>query len=109
MGKAKTVTWASFEADVLKSEKPVLVDFWADWCGPCKSVAPIIDELAKEYRGRMVFAKVNVENNPQVATHLGIRSIPTMILFSKGEEKERMIGAFPKSHIQKRIDIYTDT
>lgn len=106
MGKAKTVTWASFDSEVLKSNKPVLVDFWAEWCVPCKSVAPIIDELAREYKGKMIFAKVDVEDNPQVATHLGIRSIPTMIVFSRGEEKERIIGAYPKSHIQKRIDLY---
>jgi thioredoxin 1 len=106
MGKPKNVEWKNFEDEVLKSDRPVLVDFWAEWCGPCKSIAPMIDELAKEYKGKVLFAKVDVERNPQVATFLGIRSIPTMIMFSRGEEKERLIGTIPKSQIQKKIDLY---
>jgi thioredoxin 1 len=106
MGKPKNVNWENFEIEVLKADRPVLVDFWAEWCGPCKSIAPVIDELAKEYKGKVVFAKIDVERNPQVASFLGIRSIPTMIMFSKGEEKERLVGSLPKSHIQKRLDHY---
>jgi thioredoxin 1 len=106
MGKTKTIEWKNFENEVLKSEKPVLVDFWAEWCKPCKAVAPVLDQLAAEYKGKVIFAKVDVESNPQMASYLGIRSIPTMIFFSKGEEQERLVGSFPKSHIQKRIDHY---
>jgi thioredoxin 1 len=106
MGKPKTVNFENFETEVLKSNKPVLVDFWAEWCVPCKAISPVIDQLALEYKGKMVFAKVDVERNPQVASFLGIRSIPTMILFSRGEEKERLVGSFPKSQIQRKIDLY---
>jgi thioredoxin 1 len=106
MGKPKIINWENFEFEVLKSNKPVLVDFWAEWCVPCKAVAPVIDQLALEYKGKMIFAKVDVQQNPQIASFLGIRSIPTMILFSKGEEKERLVGSFPKSQIQKKIDLY---
>jgi thioredoxin 1 len=106
MGKTKTIDWKDFESEVLKADKPVLVDFWAEWCVPCKAVAPLLDQLALEYKGKMVFAKVDVERNPQMASYLGIRSIPTMIVFSKGEERERLVGSFPKSHIQKKIDFY---
>jgi thioredoxin 1 len=108
MGKSKSVDWISFESEVLKSERPVLVDFWAEWCGPCKAIAPVFEELAREYKGKVVFAKVDVERNPQVAALLGVRSIPTMIMFSRGEEKERIIGTFPKSQIQKKIDLYAN-
>lgn len=97
---------ANFEAEVLKSQKPVLVDFWAEWCGPCKAVAPVIDQLAMEYSGKMIFGKVDVDRSPQIASLLGIRSIPTMIVFSNGEEKERLVGAYPKNLIQKKIDLY---
>jgi thioredoxin 1 len=106
MGKTRVVEWNDFETVVLKSDKPILVDFWAEWCVPCKAVAPVIDQLALEYKGKMTFAKVDVERNPQMASYLGIRSIPTMIVFSQGEEMERLVGNFPKSHIQKRIEHY---
>jgi thioredoxin 1 len=106
MGETKVINWDDFESEVLKADKPVLVDFWAEWCIPCKALGQVIDQLAREYQGRMVFAKVDVERNPQMATHLGIRSIPTMIVFYNGEEKERLVGSFPKSHIKKRISFY---
>jgi thioredoxin 1 len=106
MGKMKDFDAANFESEVLKSQKPVLVDFWAEWCVPCKAVAPVIDQLAAEYSGKMIFGKVDVDRSPQIASLLGIRSIPTMIVFSNGEEKERLVGAFPKSQIQKKIDLY---
>jgi thioredoxin 1 len=109
MGKPKTVNWEDFENEVLKSERPILVDFWAEWCVPCKSISPLLDELAKEYKGKVAFAKVDVERNPQVTKFLGIRSIPTMIMFSRGEEKERLVGSLPKSHIQRRIDHYANS
>ncbi len=108
MGKTRNVSWENFESVVLKEDKPVLVDFWAEWCVPCKAVGPLIDQLAKEYKGKMIFAKVDVESNPQMTSRLGIRSIPTMIFFSKGEEMERLVGSFTKSHIQKKIDFYAD-
>jgi thioredoxin 1 len=108
MGKPKSVNWENFENEVLKSDRPVLVDFWAEWCVPCKSIAPVIEELAKEYKGKVIFAKVDVERNPQVAAFLGIRSIPTMIMFSRGEEMERLVGALTKSHIQRKIDHYAN-
>ena len=108
MGKTRNVSSENFESVVLKEEKPVLVDFWAEWCVPCKAVSPVIDQLAVEYKGKMIFAKVDVGSNPQITSRLGIRGIPTMIFFSKGEEKERLVGSFSKSHIQKRIDFYAD-
>jgi thioredoxin 1 len=97
---------ANFEAEVLKSQKPVLVDFWAEWCVPCKAVMPVIDQLATEYSGKMIFGKVDVERSPQIAKLLGIRSVPTVLLFSKGEEMERIVGSHPKDHFQKKIDLY---
>jgi thioredoxin 1 len=107
MGKTKAINWDNFESEVLKADKPVLVDFWAEWCSPCKVMGMVIDQLAGEYQGKMVFAKVDVERNPQMAAQLGIRSIPTVVVFSRGEEKERLVGSFPKGHIQKRINFYT--
>ena len=106
MGKPKVIDSANFEIEVLKSKQPVLIDFWAEWCGPCKAVAPLIDQLALEYKGKMIFGKVDVDQSPQIASFLGIRSIPTMIVFSNGEERERLVGSYPKSLIQKKIDLY---
>jgi thioredoxin 1 len=98
------VTDASFEDDVIKSETPVLVDFWADWCAPCKMIAPIVEELADEYDGTVTFAKVDVDSNPKTATGYGIRGIPTLLIFSAGQPVGQIVGAVPKSVLKKRLD-----
>jgi thioredoxin 1 len=96
VGATKTVTDASFADDVLMSDKPVLVDFWAEWCGPCKMVAPILEEIAAEHDG-LVIAKLNVDENPQTAASFGITSIPTMSVFQGGQVVKSIIGAKPKA------------
>lgn len=100
----KAVTDASFEADVLKSSKPVLVDFWAEWCGPCKMVAPVLEELAKEMGDKLTIAKVNVEESPDAPTNFGVRGIPTMILFKDGEPVATKVGALPKEKLKTWIE-----
>jgi thioredoxin 1 len=94
---AKNVTTASFEADVLKSTKPVMVDFWAEWCGPCRQVSPILDAIAEEYADKIEIVKVNVDNEPDLAVKYGIVSIPAMQVFQGGEVVKSIIGAKPKS------------
>ncbi len=100
----KTISDASFEADVLKSDKPVLVDFWAEWCGPCKMVAPVIDEVAKEYAGKVSFAKMNVDSNQSTPAKFGIRGIPTLLLFKNGAIVAQKVGALSKSQLTAFID-----
>ncbi len=100
----KTISDASFEADVLKSDKPVLVDFWAEWCGPCKMVAPVIDEAAKEYAGKVSFAKMDVDSNQSTPARFGIRGIPTLILFKNGAIVAQKVGALSKSQLMAFID-----
>ncbi len=97
------VTDDRFEAEVLKSELPVLVDFWAEWCAPCHMIAPAVEELAKAYDGEMKFARMDVDSNNKTALQYGIMSIPTLIIFKGGQEKERIIGAVPKSHLEKKV------
>jgi thioredoxin 1 len=98
------VSDASFDGDILKSAVPVLVDFWAPWCGPCRSVAPIVDDLATQYAGKLKVAKINVDESTEVATRYQITSIPTFILFKNGEVADRALGALPRSEFVKLID-----
>ncbi|MFN7898273.1 MAG: thioredoxin [Synechococcaceae cyanobacterium] len=97
MSSATAVTDASFEQDVLKSSMPVLVDFWAPWCGPCRMVASVVDEIAKEYSGQLKVYKLNTDENPNIASQYGIRSIPTLMLFKGGVKVDTVVGAVPKT------------
>src|ERR1700687_4660580 len=97
--KVVHVTDANFEQEVLKSPQPVLIDFWAPWCGPCKAIAPVIDELAGEYNGRLKVVKINVDDNPEVAARYGIRGIPNLLIVKGGEVKEQIVGAVPKGQL----------
>jgi len=103
MSSSAAVSDASFEQDVLKSDVPVLVDFWAPWCGPCRMVAPIVDEIAKEFEGQIKVFKLNTDENPNVASQYGIRSIPTLMLFKDGQKVETVVGAVPKSTLHTTI------
>ena len=98
------VSDASFEADVLKSEQPVLVDYWAEWCGPCKAIAPVLDDVAKAYDGRLRIAKVNVDENRDVPARFGIRGIPTLMIFKGGELAATKVGALNKAQLTAFID-----
>jgi thioredoxin 1 len=98
------VTDATFEQDVLKSAEPVLVDYWADWCGPCKMIAPVLDEIAVEYEGRIRVAKLNIDQNPNTPPRYGIRGIPTLMLFKEGEVEATKVGAVSKSQLTAFID-----
>jgi len=94
----------SFNDDVLKSNVPVLVDYWADWCGPCKAIAPILNEIAEEYQGKLIIAKLNIDANPNTPTKYGIRGIPTLMLFKNGEMEAVKVGAVSKSQLSAFID-----
>jgi len=94
----------NFEQDVLKSEKPVLLDFWAEWCGPCKMIAPILDEIAADYEGRVVIAKLNVDENPKTPMRFNVRGIPTLILFKNGQAEGQKIGGVRKSDVVAFLD-----
>jgi thioredoxin 1 len=98
------VTDATFESDVLQADIPVLVDFWADWCAPCKMIAPIVEDLAEEYDGRVKFAKLDVDSNPQTAMNYGIRGIPTLLIFKGGSPVNQAVGAVPKSVLKGKLE-----
>ncbi|MGM0376495.1 MAG: thioredoxin [Bacteroidota bacterium] len=98
------VTDSNFEEEVLNSDKPVLVDFWAEWCGPCRMVGPIVDELAKEYDGKAVMAKMDVDSNPDTSVKFGIRNIPTILFFKNGEIADKQVGAVPKASLASKLD-----
>ena len=104
MAKPFAVSDAEFSSQVLDAGNPVLVDFWADWCGPCKMIAPVVEELAEEYDGQVTFTKLDVDANPKTAMEFGIRSIPTLLLFKEGKVAEQVIGAVPKSMLKKKLD-----
>jgi thioredoxin 1 len=100
---ALEITDANFEELVLKSNKPVLVDFWAEWCGPCRMVGPVVEEIAKEYEGKAIVGKVNVDNNPGISMKFGIRNIPALLYFKNGEIVDKQIGAVPKSILAGKL------
>jgi thioredoxin len=102
--KVLEFTDAQFDADVLKSDGPVLVDFWATWCAPCKAIAPVLDQLAEEYDGKVKIGKVNVDENPATPGQYGVRGIPTMILFKDGEVVDQLVGAVPKNQIASLLE-----
>lgn len=98
------ITDANFEELVLKSDKPVLVDFWAEWCGPCRMVGPVVEELAKEYEGRAVIGKVDVDSNSAISAQFGIRNIPTLLYFKNGQVVDKQVGVVPKAALASKLD-----
>lgn len=102
------VTDSDFDTQVLQATKPVLVDFWAEWCGPCRAIAPILDEVAESYEARLSIAKVNVDDNPLTPAKYGVRGIPTLILFKNGEVEATKVGALSKSQLMAFLDSYLD-
>ncbi|MFA5521620.1 MAG: thioredoxin TrxA [Castellaniella sp.] len=100
----KTITDASFQADVLESAQPVLVDYWAEWCGPCKMIAPILEQAAGDYQGRVTIAKLNVDDNPDTAAKFGVRGIPTLMLFKDGKAVATKVGALSKAQLSAFLD-----
>ncbi len=103
MAKPIEITDANFE-EIIASDKPILVDFWAEWCGPCRMIGPIVEELANEYEGKAVIAKVDVDSNPNVSAKFGIRSIPTLLVFKGGEIVDKQVGAVPKAVLVGKLD-----
>ncbi len=103
MGKTLELTDATFD-ETLKSDMPVLVDFWAEWCGPCKMIGPVVEELAADYEGKAVVAKLNVDENPQITARFGVRSIPTLLVFKNGQIVDKQVGAVPKSVLASKLE-----
>ena len=106
MSSSPPVTDASFKDDVLESDVPVLVDFWAPWCGPCRMVAPVVDEIAEQYDGQIKVVKLNTDENPEVASKYGIRSIPTLMIFKGGQRVDMVVGAVPKTTLANTLEKY---
>jgi len=106
LGATKTVTDASFDVDVLKSDKPVLVDYWAEWCGPCRMVGPVLEEIAQEHGDKIDIVKLNIDENPEVAQRYSILQIPTINVFSGGEVVKQIIGAKPKAALLRELSEY---
>jgi thioredoxin 1 len=102
--KPVTITDANFDSEVIKSNIPVLIDFWATWCGPCKAIAPIVEDLAKEYDGKVKVGKVDVDDNQQTAIKYGIRSIPTLLIMKNGKVNDTIVGAVPKTQIVQKLN-----
>lgn len=103
MSAVQEVTDSNFEAEVIRSNLPVLIDFWAPWCAPCRAVAPVVEDLANEYAGKLKVLKMNVDDNPATPSKYGVRSIPNMILFKNGQVRDQIIGAAPKGHFVQAI------
>ena len=100
----KHVSDSNFEGEVLKSPTPVLIDFWAPWCGPCKNIAPVLDELADEYVGKFKIVKINVDENPETPARYGVRGIPNLLIIKGGQVKDQIVGAVPKGHLVRALD-----
>ena len=103
------VTDETFEKAVLQSEIPVVVDFWAPWCGPCKMVAPILEKIASDYSGKLIVAKVNTDDNPKYATQFGVQGIPTMLFIADGKIAHQQVGAVPETHLREMVDTFLET
>lgn len=103
---ALEITDANFEELVLKSDKPVLVDFWAEWCGPCRMVGPVVDEISKDYEGKAIVGKVNVDHNPNISMNFGIRNIPTLLVFKDGKVVDKQVGVAPKNILTSKLEAH---
>lgn len=104
MGNVLEISDQTFDQEVINSATPVLIDFWAPWCGPCKAIAPVVEEVAGTYSGRLKVVKMNVDDNPQTPSRYGVRGIPNLILFKRGQVAEQIVGAVPKAHLVRAID-----